>query len=428
MAQLPNYMFLILLLSVCCIAPTFANTITTNATSFKGKEWVNVHWEYTLASYAVECWIGLFAPPEIPPMYAIKAEASQSTLPYVSTAPIKFINCSQGGNNNGKGSYDFYLNNYRQDIFFAMFTGGLTIPVEVVRTKPVTNLLPNIPMHLRLSLTKHNNEMQVGWTAKTSEAISVQYSLGNKNNLTNFIEASSVETYGIDDLCGPPANNDGWFEPGYFFNAVIKYANYKGKIYYRVGSNKAGWSDVKSFSTLPVGNQVKMLLTADVGATEIDGTHYHWEEPNASSTYRLMSADISNSYIALHVGDIAYATGYMSKWENFMHQIEPISQQIPYMIGLGNHERDYPGTGTIGNTDSGGECGVPAKHRFKMPIPTMDSDNFYYSFNVGRLVHMVMIDTEIKEVGPGSEQYDFLETDLQNINRTETRKFISAVY
>ena len=74
------------------------------------------------------------------------------------------------------------------------------------------------------------------------------------------------------------------------------------------------------------------------------------------------------------------------------------------------------------------ECGVPAKHRFKMPIPTMDSDNFYYSFNVGRLVHMIMIDTEIKEVGPGSEQYDFLETDLQNINRTETRKFISAVY
>merc|ERR1711871_1116309 len=340
------------------------------------------------------------------------------TLPYVSTAPIKFINCTEGGNEKGKGAYDFNVNNYRQDIIFAMFTGGLTAPVEVVRTKPLKNMLPNIPMHLRLSLTKNKNEMQVGWTSKIPEAINIQYSLGDENKFTNVIKASSVETYGVSDMCGPPANNDGWFEPGYFFNAVIKYADYEGMVYYRVGSKESGWSDVKSFSTLPVGSQVKMLLTADVGATEIDGTHYHWEEPNASSTYRLMSGDISNSYIALHVGDIAYSTGYMSKWENLMHQIEPVSQRIPYMVGLGNHERDYPGTGTIGGTDSGGECGVPAKHRFRMPTPTMDSDNFYFSFNVGSLVHMIMIDTETAEVGPGSEQYDFLKADLSSVNRT----------
>ena len=133
-----------------------------------------------------------------------------------------------------------------------------------------------------------------------------------------------------------------------------------------------------------------------------------------------MSGDIENAYLALHIGDIAYSTGYMSKWENLMHQIEPVSQRIPYMVGLGNHERDYPGTGTIGGTDSGGECGVPAKHRFKMPTPTMDSDNFYFSFNVGSLVHMIMIDTETAEVGPGSEQYDFLKADLSSVNRTET--------
>jgi len=34
----------------------------------------------------------------------------------------------------------------------------------------------------------------------------------------------------------------------------------------------------------------------------------------------------------------------------------------------GNHERDWPGTGSFyGNLDSGGECGVPAQTMFYTP-------------------------------------------------------------
>ena len=394
------------------------NSISTNTTSYEGDEWVEVSWTYTSAHYETDCWVGLFAPVGAPKIHAIEKEAGQSTTPYASLAPIKFINCIQGGKN-GTGSHAFYLNNYRQDVFFALFEGGLTTPVEAARSDPLKNEKPRTPMHLRLALTKNANEMQVGWTAKTADAINVQYGK-TSTALTDQVVATSVETYGVEDLCGPPANTDGYFEPGFFVNAVIKYTANSGNVYYRVGSDESGWSDVKYFSTSQPKEKVKLLLTADVGATEIDGTHYHWEEPNASSTYRLMSGDIENAYLALHIGDIAYSTGYMSKWENLMHQIEPVSQRIPYMVGLGNHERDYPGTGTIGGTDSGGECGVPAKHRFKMPTPTMDSDNFYFSFNVGSLVHMIMIDTETAEVGPGSEQYDFLKADLSSVNRTET--------
>lgn len=36
---------------------------------------------------------------------------------------------------------------------------------------------------------------------------------------------------------------------------------------------------------------------------------------------------------------------FLLQWDNFMHQIEPIVSQIPYMTTPGNHERDWPNTG-----------------------------------------------------------------------------------
>ncbi len=44
----------------------------------------------------------------------------------------------------------------------------------------------------------------------------------------------------------------------------------------------------------------------------------------------------------------------------------------------GNHERDWPGTGTRFDfppaRDSGGECGVPYDKRFPMPLPGKDRE------------------------------------------------------
>ena len=98
---------------------------------------------------------------------------------------------------------------------------------------------------------------------------------------------------------------------------------------------------------------------------------YHWEEPDAVNT----TVHIAKLFemaggvdLLLHPGDLAYATGYESEWDRWMAQIEPISRRVPYMTGMGNHERDFPGSGnSIGNGDSGGECGVPTEARFPMP-------------------------------------------------------------
>ncbi|CAI8604704.1 unnamed protein product [Vicia faba] len=72
--------------------------------------------------------------------------------------------------------------------------------------------------------------------------------------------------------------------------------------------------------------------------------------PNLMYTYRLGHL-LSNRYI--------------SQWDQFTAQVEPIASTIPYMIDIGYHKHDWPNIGSFYNTtDSGGECGVLAETMF----------------------------------------------------------------
>ena len=87
------------------------------------------------------------------------------------------------------------------------------------------------------------------------------------------------------------------------------------------------------------------------------------------------------------------------------------------MTSIGNHERDFPNSGSVWNgTDSGGECGVPYEHRFKMPTPAMDQP--WWSLNYGP-IHFTMMSTE-HDFQVGSKQYDWIEADFAAVNRTAT--------
>jgi hypothetical protein len=82
----------------------------------------------------------------------------------------------------------------------------------------------------------------------------------------------------------------------------------------------------------------------------------------------------------LHFGDISYAVGYSNEWEEYMQQIEPIAKQVPWMVGIGNHERNCicvedPAEYWMNGGDSGGECGVPYMYRFRMPPPSLASSS-----------------------------------------------------
>lgn len=56
----------------------------------------------------------------------------------------------------------------------------------------------------------------------------------------------------------------------------------------------------------------------------------------------------------------------------FMEQISPVASKVPWMVAVGNHERDFPYKSSstarkdlsyYTGTDSGGDCGVPTAFR-----------------------------------------------------------------
>lgn len=89
-----------------------------------------------------------------------------------------------------------------------------------------------------------------------------------------------------------------------------------------------------------------MLLTADMGVGYDDHSLYHWPTPRALATARhLIAEGTSGSHdgegdlaanLALHIGDIAYGTGYLAKWDRFMEQMEPLAKRVPYMVRFGS--------------------------------------------------------------------------------------------
>lgn len=51
-----------------------------------------------------------------------------------------------------------------------------------------------------------------------------------------------------------------------------------------------------------------------------------------------------------------------------LNAFSPVDKCIDVILCSGNHERDYPGSGSFfQNMDSGGECGVPTQIMYHMP-------------------------------------------------------------
>jgi len=209
--------------------------------------------------------------------------------------------------------------------------------------------------------------------------------------------------------------------PGYFHTAILTELPHSGTIYYQFGNPIDGWSSIRSFKALSPPSAdaaIRISIVADMGVSQPDKVQYHWQEEDAYQTIGHVTKLSSSTDLVLHIGDIAYATGYAPKWDMFMDSIEPVASTIPYMVTQGNHERDWPGSGTFfDGRDSGGECGVPTQHRFRMPKPSEDK-TFWYSFQQGS-VHFAFMDTEMP-CGRGSPQHTWIQNDLANVNRSLT--------
>ena len=66
---------------------------------------------------------------------------------------------------------------------------------------------------------------------------------------------------------------------------------------------------------------------------EVDGTNEYNDFQRASlNTTKQLIKDLKKTDAVFHIGDICYANGYLSQWDQFTAQIEPIASTVPYMI------------------------------------------------------------------------------------------------
>ena len=422
---------------------------------------------------ASSLWLGEFSPPIKSAEDVVmgtsplnRGISTEGTPPFTVPAPVKFIS----GEQLAPGAHSFIVTNMRDEVNFVLFAGSLTSPkgFEVLAISPTLTLADAAePMHVRLARTSSEDEMRVAWTSAQADGTHV-VQWGVKDAVLDQTSKASTHTYAASDLCGFPANASGFHAPGHFHEAVLSLPAERPAaftVYYRVGSEQYGWSPVRSFEAPrradaePLAGRpaLSVIVAADMGEAYEDGSQYHWEEPNSVNTTLHIERMLSSNGgvgidLVVHPGDLSYATGYESEWDRFMEMIEPIASRVPYMTSMGNHERDFPLSGsTIGAGDSGGECGVPTQARFHMPTcpqpntapcvgaparehsklqlppghahkrmsaPVGSADDGWYSFNQGP-VHFAVMNTELSSRF-GSRQHAFFAADLAAVDRKAT--------
>ncbi|KAL9423596.1 hypothetical protein AB3S75_035643 [Citrus x aurantiifolia] len=388
----------------------------------QNSDWLTV--EYNSPNPSVGDWIGVFSPSNFSSS-TCPAENPRVYPPLLCSAPIKFQYANYSSpqyKSTGKGSLKLQLINQRSDFSFVLFTNGLLNPKVVAVSNKVTFTNPNAPVYPRLAQGKVWNEMTVTWTSGYGINEAEPFvEWGPKGGDRTYSPAGTL-TFGRGSMCGAPARTVGWRDPGYIHTGFLRElwpnAMYTYKLGHRLFNGTYIWSSEYQFKASPYPGQdslQQVIIFGDMGKDEADGSNeYNNFQRGSLNTTRQLIQDLKNIDIVFHIGDICYANGYISQWDQFTAQIEPIASTVPYMIASGNHERDWPGTGSFyGNMDSGGECGVLVENMFY--VPTENRAKFWYSTDYG-MFRFCIADTE-QDWREGTEQYRFIEHCLESVDR-----------
>jgi hypothetical protein len=303
-------------------ASAAAPAISVNTTTTTHFGWVRVSYS-GLAPNDATAWIGVYSPANNVTVVASApiTNVTVATPPWTTPAPIKFVTLAGTPGFNapaGSGYYDFSLVNSYETVSFWLFTGGYVTPTPLTSSAQVSFSDATVPLRGHIARTADPTEMRVTWNSPTADDNpSVKWGTTPGGPYTNVAAASST-TYTADDLCGEPANSVGWFPPHFWHTAVMTgLTPGVTVVFYVYGSDANGWSAESTFKAAPAPSpftETHVLLTADMGAMQPDGSNCHWEEPFSINTTNNMAAlvlgDTNYTYSLLaHIGDIAYGTG-----------------------------------------------------------------------------------------------------------------------
>jgi acid phosphatase type 7 len=367
---------------------------------------------------------------------------SPANVDPTKTSPIKYGYCDEGSLdyvNTGNGTLSFNLTNLRADGRFYYMTGSTSHPVIRAHPDNFNVTFDSFATPLRPRMTPVGistpREYYLSWSSNDSVAPSVLW--GTQSGVYTNTVSASASSITVDQMSGWPANNTGWRELGTILTARLDFSSVTTakKIYYTFGDEdtQGGRSSEMIFFMPPLAGETRsdrgtrVILYDDLGRGSTDDT-YTWDEYGRPAIFTTMAVGdevIRGEVDAVyHGGDISYATGYMAVWDFFMDQISPIASSTIYLTTVGNHESDcpdsatiYPGSMSRGWGDSGGECGIPATTLLTQPEPAV-TDKPWWAYDVG-LIHFIGMSTE-HDFSIGSEQWNFLKSDLESVNRTLT--------
>ncbi|KAI3471470.1 hypothetical protein Pfo_031147 [Paulownia fortunei] len=147
-------------------------------------------------------------------------------------------------------------------------------------------------------------------------------------------------TFSRGGMCGAPARTVGWRDPGFIHTSFLMdlWPNtvYTYKMGHLLSNGSYIWSKTYSFRSSPYPGQdslQRVIVFGDMGKAERDGSNEYADyQPGSLNTTDRLIEDLQNYDIVFHIGDLPYANGYISQWDQFTAQVETIASAVPYMI------------------------------------------------------------------------------------------------
>ncbi|KAI3765977.1 hypothetical protein L2E82_16024 [Cichorium intybus] len=379
-------------------------------------------------------WVGVFSPANFNSSKCYSESDDLQDGPSICTAPIKYMFANHSNSDyatTGRASLTFQIINQRSDFSFALFSGGLENPKLITASSPISFANPKAPLYPRLAHGKVWDEMAVTWTSGYNVDEATPFVEWGWEFQTKKLSPAGTLTFTRSSMCGAPARTVGWRDPGFIHTSFLKDLWPNTMYTYRMGHKLTNgsfvWSKLYSFNSSPYPGQdslQRVVIFGDMGKAERDGSNeYDNYQPGSLTTTNQLTSEIDDYDIVFHIGNLAYAKGYISQWDQFTAQIEPIASRKPYMVASGNNERDFPNSGSFYlSSDSGGECGVPAETIFY--VPADNRAKFWYSTDYG-MFHFCIADSE-HDWREGSEQYAWIEKCLASVDRQKQPWLIFA--
>eukprot|EP01098_Paradermamoeba_levis_P003194 TRINITY_DN1485_c0_g1_i2.p1 TRINITY_DN1485_c0_g1~~TRINITY_DN1485_c0_g1_i2.p1 ORF type:complete len:469 (-),score=136.77 TRINITY_DN1485_c0_g1_i2:132-1505(-) len=172
------------------------------------------------------------------------------------------------------------------------------------------------------------------------------------------------------------------------------------KYYYICGDKISGFSSEFYFYTEPAtpptpSQSLRIALMADMGVSN--------NSQNVLNAMLKADAQKRFSFLAF-AGDLSYANGFNSIWDDWGRLIQPATSHMPWMFAVGNHELF--------------DLYKSFQERFELPN-NGPKGNLFYSFDYQN-VHLIALNSETLNMFSFGTQFKWLESDLQSVDRKKT--------